>query len=350
MPNRGRAPRPPNALAQELATALLAGGWHDARGRRNGQQRGGPVPTPSGRAGEAEWTCGSCSTTNWLSRRTCRRCAAAPVAGKPIARKLEAPQPTATLARARPAAQAKPTAKQGVSTGARLPVGSVRAEPQGTPGTAAARATGLEHALAAARAAGASAEAVAGLAGEAAEARRAAADGRPLGARLDSARALVQRAGRKLATAEEAAAAAAARCDAARKEVEDARAALQDLEAEVARTPPTTEATVGASPGSYEEAVAENRKLRAALASLRGEQTLDEFASELFAAGASDVSVDDASSEDAGEEEATPVPEGPRGAAGPCSASGRRQRAGSEPPARRGSRSPRPVRAGREGS
>lgn len=98
----------------------------------------------------------------------------------------------------------------------------------------AARANAMEQALAAARAAGASKETLAALSQDASTARRAVADGRPLGARLDSARAQLARAGRNLEAAEAGIAQATARREKAAAEAEAARSSLAALEAEVA--------------------------------------------------------------------------------------------------------------------
>ena len=201
--------------------------------------------------------------------------------------------------------------------------------------------------MATARAAGASADAVAGLVAEAAEARRVAADGRPLGARLDSARAQLARAERKLTATEEALAAAAARRDAATRDLEEARAALQDLEAEVARAPQVQAERPEVAPSNLNddklaEAHAENQSLRALLATLRGEQSLDDYAVATYGAGAEakDASSDDDLSVDGSCAPARTRRGAPEGG-----------RAGSEPPALRrrdgsASRTPPPPRLG----
>lgn len=120
----------------------------------------------------------------------------------------------------------------------------------------------MEQAVATARAAGASGDAVASLAAEAAVARRNAAEGRPLGARLDSARAGLAKAERKAAAAEEAFSAATERRDAAAKEVQAARATVDELEAEVAQ------AQASSPPPSLQEFAASTRRLLLALESL----------------------------------------------------------------------------------
>ena len=116
----------------------------------------------------------------------------------------------------------------------RLPQGSVWAQTEAP----RAQAVALEGAAAAARAAGASEDTVAALVREAEGAQQRAADGRQLGARLDSQRATVRRVTEKVAQAEEAVAAATARLAAARQELGAARTALTQIEHEVAQACP----------------------------------------------------------------------------------------------------------------
>jgi len=109
-------------------------------------------------------------------------------------------------------------------TGARLPAGSVWADPS-TAGRAeqpgsTARAVALEKALAAAREAGASQATAEALAADAAAARREAADTRPLGARLDSARARMKKAEARVTASAAALAQAQERCVEARAQLE----------------------------------------------------------------------------------------------------------------------------------
>ena len=101
-----------------------------------------------------------------------------------------------------------------------------------------AQAVALEGAAAAARAAGASDDTIAALLREAEGAQQRAADGRQLGARLDSQRATVRRLTDKVSQAEEAATAAAARLEAARRDLGVAREALTQIEVEVAQAAP----------------------------------------------------------------------------------------------------------------
>ena len=95
--------------------------------------------------------------------------------------------------------------------------GSVWADPSKN------KAAALNNAAEAARAAGASAEAVAALTKEAGEAKKEAADSRPLGARLDNQRATVRRLEAKAATAEETLRAAQQRLDELKKDLATAR-------------------------------------------------------------------------------------------------------------------------------
>ena len=247
MPKDGRGPQPPNALAVEIASALFSAGWRDAQGRRNGQPRGG-APPPAGSRGKPEdgrqqqWYCTACGVPNDLSRQVCRRCSCA----------------------RRP--RSKPRAQQAPSAGRTSPKEWPQAAKGTTPSpkepTPAGKATALEQAVATARAAGASGDAVASLAAEAAVARRNAAEGRPLGARLDSARAGLAKAERKAVAAEEAFSAATERRDAAAKEVQAARATVDELEAEVAQ------AQASSPPPSLQEFAASTRRLLLALESL----------------------------------------------------------------------------------
>ena len=165
--------------------------------------------------------------------------------------------------------------------------------------------------VAAARAAGASEATVAALAEDAQIAKREAAEGRPLGARLDSARARVSRCAAKLATAEEAVAVAKSQHEAAEKELAESRAAMAELEAEVAQAPaPADGVEAGkATPNTLEEALAEVARLHVALASLRGESTLDEVADAEFGDAELDDSGSDSGSSPARDEHnATPAP------------------------------------------
>ena len=162
--------------------------------------------------------------------------------------------------------------------------------------------------VAAARAAGASEATVAALAEDAQIAKREAAEGRPLGARLDSARARVSRCAAKLATAEEAVAVATWQHEAAEKELAESRAAMAELEAEVAQAPAPPDG-VEATPSTLEEALAEVARLHVALASLMGESTLDEVADAEFGDAELDDSGSDSGSSPARDEHnATPVP------------------------------------------
>ena len=114
------------------------------------------------------------------------------------------------------------------------------------------RATALGGAAEAARAAGASEEVVAVLAREAEDAKQEAASGRQLGARLDSHRAAVRKLMGKVAAAEKTVEDALARCEAARDELDLAKAALADVEAEVAQNPRLPQPD-GATPTAVED-------------------------------------------------------------------------------------------------
>jgi len=107
----------------------------------------------------------------------------------------------------------------------------------GPPQHPAAKAAALEKAVSAARAAGASSDAVLALQREVQTAKQSAADKRPLGARLDSAKAKVARAENKLAAADYAVQQAIERQDEAKSQVEAERQELLALEKEVASSP-----------------------------------------------------------------------------------------------------------------
>ena len=218
----------------------MSGGWQRAGSRQRGAGKGGRsgegfvntkllvlakelraalMPQPRGAPGQRkpEWQCSACGTPNFMDRMCCRRCAslrAGPVAAK-------SPSHLGHRAEGLRAANRQ-----------RLPAGSVWVD--GPPGQAqrqAPRATALEQAVGAARAAAASDGAVAALAAEAAAVKQEAADNRPLGARLDSARARVARMEAKEKAAEEALAAALAKRDAARAELAQAQDAVTRLDA-----------------------------------------------------------------------------------------------------------------------
>ena len=94
------------------------------------------------------------------------------------------------------------------------------------------RHVALEQALAVARAAGASEEVMTNLANEASAAKQDAAAQRPLGARLDSARAKAEKAEARLAAANDALVAAKTRQEEAQKAVAAAQAELTELRAQ----------------------------------------------------------------------------------------------------------------------
>ena len=145
-----------------------------------------------------EWRCAHCSTMNFMDRTYCRSptCGELWTAGsggmpsKVASKVATAPRPP-------------------VAAGPRLPPGSVWAEsqPGGSPHAPgdhkpAARVAALERAAAATREAGASAEAREAIDRELAAAKVEVASTRPLGARLDSARAKVRKANAKLEAAD----------------------------------------------------------------------------------------------------------------------------------------------------
>ena len=214
------------------------------------------------------------------------------------------------------------------------------------------RATVLGQVAAAARAAGASETALAALTTDAQAAKQEAADGRPLGARLDSTRARVTRCAAKASAAEEAVAAAQLRQQEAASELAEATAALAELEAEVARAPATPTGSSAQSqradqerPTTLEDALAENDRLRSALAAVRGDLSLDEFAVAAF--GPEQMTEDALSAAESSADEREAVTAAARTRRGAPEGG----RAGSEPPAVRrrdgsASRTPPPPRLG----
>jgi hypothetical protein len=218
MPKRG--PRPPSALAQEVAAALFASGWREVRGRRNGQPTGGYTAGPS-RDSERlsnrgpQWKCAKCATANDLTRDACRRCGAR--AGKlPTAEPQRVPQAGRTGPR--PWAQQPQT---------KVTLGAL---------------------VGAAKTAGASQDLVTQLAKEASEAKGVR---QTPGGRLDSTRARAERAEKKTAAAREALAAARTKAEAAEvrladleREEQAARAELHAVEDELARARPSADAAL----------------------------------------------------------------------------------------------------------
>lgn len=192
----GRAQNPKlAALAEELAAALK------------------PKPRSQLRAAgpkhqKPEWECSACTTPNFLDRTQCRRCKQPRNSG------------------AEECAQAVP------ASGPRLPPGSVWADVE--PKTPAARAAALEKAAVAAKAAGASEAVAEALAADVAEARKKAVSSKPLGARIDSARARLRRTESKLTSSREALERAQATYAEACAHRDTANADLQALEKECA--------------------------------------------------------------------------------------------------------------------
>jgi hypothetical protein len=206
-------------LARQLRAALMPrprSGLRDDRSPRRSPQ--------VDRAPREEWLCG-CGTTNWDDRRRCRECRA------PVRAAAALCQPNSTAPRSWPSppADAFPPLPPRVPA---PPPHTLRPKQQ---------VAALQSALAAARAAGAPEDVIEGLRDAVLDAGRAAADSRPLGARLDSARAKAARAATRCEAAAMAAQAAAdahlAALDEKRK-VDDWLAALEAEVADCAKTPP----------------------------------------------------------------------------------------------------------------
>ena len=187
------------ALARELTEALM-------------ERPGAVAPKEGGR--KPEWICKACGISNFMDRQCCRRCQGSrssnPMVGK----------------------QAGVGERSAPASGPRLPANSVWADPE--PKTPAARAVALERAAATARAAGASDAAAQVLAAEAAEAKKEAVSNKPLGARIDSARARLRKADARLASSREALESAKALHADACSQRDQASAELEALERECA--------------------------------------------------------------------------------------------------------------------
>ena len=210
-------------LAQQLRAALMPKSWASKGGGR--QER--MAPTASKRP---EWTCPTCGTTNFMTRWACRQC---PVEQSDSARERVA------QTGAQPMAQ-KPTGGPTSLTQQRLPPGSVWADSPQTQ-RPAARIAALEKARSAASHAGAPEDALVAMDRELADLRSQAASSRPLGARLDSAKAKLAKAESKVEAADAQLARSMQQLEEARRQRRAAEEALTELQAEVplqARNPP----------------------------------------------------------------------------------------------------------------
>ena len=171
-----------------------------------------------------EWQCLRCTTMNFMDRNRCRWCGYL----SPVAQ--AAPTPSVQTPPPRDNVQAQ-----------RLPPGSAWAN--GSPHQsqrferpkANAKVKALEKAVEVAREAGATEDAIATLLGDIEAAKQEVADTRPLGARLDSARAQLAKAEAKVLAAEAAVAQAIERCNEAKAWRENAAASWSRLQQEVPR-------------------------------------------------------------------------------------------------------------------
>jgi len=210
-------------LARQLRNALLPQPRGDTRSGRAQRSRD-PTAAP-----RAEWPC-HCGCSNWVDRRACRECRAPrwPTPPPPPPQ-----QPASTVTDPTYAFPPHPPAST-VRPGPPAPQPDATAPPATTTLPPKQHAAALQHALAAAEAACAPESVLIGLREAALDAGRARADARPLGARLDSARAQVAR---TTARCEAAARAEQAAADAHRAALEakrEAEALLASLETEVA--------------------------------------------------------------------------------------------------------------------
>ena len=215
------------ALARELRAALL------------------PRPKSPTDSRRPEWKC-QCGATNWLERSACRKCTAA----KPAPRQATPTPKHAAVLRAATKATgpaASPLRCQPVGSvwgpaaaGKPATVNAASAAAGSAPPAAvapAARRAALVVALEAVRAAGGCAELEQSVSQVLSQTVQAAADSRPLGARLDSCKARLAKTEARVAQAAAAAEQAATRHAEAVRDLEACQAALAELEREVA-TPP----------------------------------------------------------------------------------------------------------------
>jgi hypothetical protein len=207
------------ALARELKAALLS------QPRRQQAERRRP-----------EWCC-NCGVSNWQDRCVCRVCAAK----KPATSQLPASPKREAVQRAA-ARGAVPSV--GVPSARTLPAGSVWAPPAPaskpmvggggiTSPTPAARRAALAVALEAVKAAGGCGDLEQSVSQALSETVQAAADSRPLGARLDSCKARAAKAEARLAQTAASVEQAVARHEEAARELEACQSALAELEREV---------------------------------------------------------------------------------------------------------------------
>ena len=160
---------------------------------------------------QEEWTCKGCHVSNFKTRKFCRQCGAEPVTVIP------------------PAPAGKKSASGAAPAAPKLaPWAKARA--------AASRATALEAALSAARAAGGDEELVKHLEGKLNTAQKQATDDRPLSDKVSGCREYISRAEKRFEKASDAAQEAVNQRDALAKDLEDHKKQLEALEKEAALT------------------------------------------------------------------------------------------------------------------
>ena len=241
------------AFDQQMAIDLLQNLFATRGGAGRGKQGAAKTNNTSRAAGgrgaarprKAEWLCGGGRTANFMDRCTCRRCGA------------EAPFPALPAAEAQPKAASQPAAESPPSD----PSPKVVRERLAA-AVEAAKLTGKAGLVAAAEA-------------ELATATAAAAAARPVGARVDSARAALRKAETKAGSADDAFLAAAARRTEAHAAVEQARQDLKKLEEELATAPPPPAVAAG-PPDAVAAALGVAAELVAALEAGAGAGPLQE--------------------------------------------------------------------------
>ena len=170
----------------------------------------------NGHVGKPEWECSTCGTHNFMTRSVCRQCG---------------PQ-KATMANPGTAGRLVAAGAPDAALKSHLPPGSVWADPA-ISAKPAARAAALEKARAAASSAGAPADALAAMDRELQSMKSQAANARPLGARLDSAKAKLLKAESREHAAQNQLEKAVKQLEETREQRKVAEAALLELRSEI---------------------------------------------------------------------------------------------------------------------
>ncbi len=193
---------------------------------------------------QAEWVCDTCGASNFMWRKTCRRCP--PAKPAPPAKSQQGAQATSGLP---PLPKPAPWAK-------------ARA--------AASQATALEAALSAARLAGGDAELAEELQRKLDAARKASTDSRPLDIKLSGCRDFISRARKRLEKAEQIIKDATQHRDNLRQDLDEHEKTLKELEDEAAKARNPTSMAVEEAEAT--EPDIDLAKLQQQLATMRSER------------------------------------------------------------------------------